>query len=203
MAPRTYLRPDERRQQLLAAASQLFDRGGLTAVTMAAVAREARASRRLVYDHFTDLGDLYEAFFVDRVSRYVAAIDRASAAETGSERSVIGAARAPLAVPPAELQAIHVLIADQATPALAPARDALRAHLQARWLPALAAAGVDPEAATALLWSLAASFVTVAGLAHRGEVSDTTAETLVTAMAARLPELVTALSPTTHPEPAP
>ena len=55
MATRPYLRPDERRRQLLEAASRLFDRGGFTAVTMSAVAAEAGASRRLVYDHFADL----------------------------------------------------------------------------------------------------------------------------------------------------
>ncbi len=73
MAARAYLRPDERRRQLLDAASRLFDRGGFTAITVSAVATEAGASRRLVYDHFADLGDLYAAFFEDRVARWAAA----------------------------------------------------------------------------------------------------------------------------------
>lgn len=202
MGSRAYLRPEQRRQQLLAAASRLFDVGGLTAISMAAVAREAGASRRLVYDHFEDLAALYEAFFGERVARYAAAIDRASAAGDGSaNRSPVGAARALLAVPAEELRAIHLLIADPITPELAPAREALRVHLQARWLPAFGALGVDADTATALLWSLAASFVTIAELAQRGEISSSAAEALVVAVAANVPSLVLLTSTPTSPEP--
>ena len=164
MGARSYLRPEARRRQLLDAASRLFDRGGFTAITMSAVAAEAGASRRLVYDHFADLGLLYEAFFEDRVARYAAAIDAASAADGDRTRSLAGALHELLAVPPEDLRAVHLLLADQAIPELAGARDALRAHLQARWFPVLAALGVEADVAGALLWSLAASFVTLAGL---------------------------------------
>jgi len=43
---RSYLRPGERRRQLLDAASRLFDRGGFTAITVSAVAAEALRSVR-------------------------------------------------------------------------------------------------------------------------------------------------------------
>ena len=195
MAPRAYLRPEERRRQLLAAASRLFDYGGFGAITMSAVAAEAGASRRLVYDHFADLGALYEAFFAERVARYVATIDGASApAAVGAGRSIEGAVRELLAVPAEDLRAIHLLLADQATPELAPARGALRAHLQARWLPALRPLGVEADVAGALLWTLASSFVTLAELAHRGELAPASAESLAGAIVATLPDLVGRLS---------
>ncbi|MFN8018522.1 MAG: TetR/AcrR family transcriptional regulator [Acidimicrobiales bacterium] len=205
MGARAYLRSDDRRRQLLDAASRLFDRGGLTAITMSAVAAEAGASRRLVYDHFADLPALYEAFFDDRVARYAAAIDAASAAAAdGRGRSIAGAVTALMAIPAEDLRAIHLLLADHATPELAGARDALRAHLQARWLPALAALAVEAEVAGALLWTLASSFVTLAELAHRGELDPAAAEALASAMVAGLPDLVArlALQPTTAPEPS-
>lgn len=191
MGRRPYLRTEDRRRQLLDAASRLFDRGGLTAITMSAVATEADASRRLVYDHFADLPALYEAFFEDRVARYAEAIDAASASsDDGSPRSVAGAVRELLAVPAEDLRAIHLLLADRATPELAGARDRLRDHLQARWLPVLGGLGVDAEVAGALLWVLASSFVTLAELAHRGELDPTTAESMAAALVATLPDLL-------------
>lgn len=200
MATRAYLRPDERRRQLLDATSRLFDRGGVTAITVSAVAAEAGASRRLVYDHFADLSALYEAFFDDRVARYASAIDAASApSEAGGSRSIGGAVRELMAVPAEDLRVVHLLLADQATPELAGARDALQAHLQARWLPALAALGVEADVAGALLWTLAASFVTLAELAHRGELPPEAAEAMAAAMVATLPELVGHLAPRPAP----
>jgi AcrR family transcriptional regulator len=203
MGARAYLRPEARRRQLLDATSRLFDRGGFTAITVSAVAAEAGASRRLVYDHFADLGDLYAAFFDDRVARYAEAIDDASApAAPGGPRSLAGAIGALLAIAPEDLRAIHLLVADTATPELASAREALRAHLQARWLPALGALGVELEVAGALLWTLASSFVTLAELVHRGELAPSSAEAMAGAMVATLPDLVgrLALEPATTSE---
>ena len=200
MATRPYLRPDERRRQLLEAASRLFDRGGFTAVTMSAVAAEAGASRRLVYDHFADLPTLYEAFFDDRVARYGAAIDAASTSGDGAgPRSIGGAVRELLAIPPEDLRPLHLLLADGATPELAGARERLRSHLQARWLPALAPLGMDPTTAGALLWTLASSFVTLAELAQRGELDQASAVALANALAASLPDVVGRLTLAPHP----
>lgn len=202
MATRTYLAAAQRRRQLLDAASRLFDRGGFTAITMSAVAAEAGASRRLVYDHFADLGALYEAFFADRVARYATAVDRAGA-PTGADgpRAIDGAVRELLALPAEVVAAIHLLMADASTPELAPARAALRTHLADRWLPSLVALGVDREAATALLWSTASSFVGLADGVHRGEIDRRAAEALAEALAAALPDLVARLSTTARSEP--
>lgn len=195
MGERAYLRPEARRRQLLDAASRLFDRDGFTAITVSAVAAEAGASRRLVYDHFTDVGDLYAAFFEDRVARYASAIDAASAPRrAGGARSFTGAVAELLAVPPEDLRAIQLVLADGATPELAGARAALRDHLHARWLPTLAALGVELEVAAALLWTLATSFVGLADLVHRGGLAPASADALAAAIAASLPDIAERLA---------
>jgi AcrR family transcriptional regulator len=187
---RAYLRPDERRRQLLDAASRLFDRGGFTAITVSAVATEAGASRRLVYDHFADLPALVAAFFEDRVARYGERIDAASAAGSDGRHSYAGAAAELLAVPPDDLHALAIVLADGATPELRGARAALREHLHTRWLPILTDQGVEADAATALMWALATSFVSLADQAHRGDLTPGSTETIATAIAATLPDIV-------------
>jgi AcrR family transcriptional regulator len=190
VASRAYLRPEDRRRQLLDAAARLFERGGFAAITVSAVAAEAGASRRLVYDHFADLGALDAAFFEDRVARYARTIDDASAPGTSSgTRSLGGALRVLLAIPPEDLRAIHLVLADRATPELAGARAALGNHLQARWLPLLASSGLPAEVARAALWMVASSFVTLAELVQRQELSPEAAEALALGLVAPLPEI--------------
>jgi AcrR family transcriptional regulator len=53
--PRTYLRADERRRQLLAAAAELVGKRGWEALGMAPLAEAAGISRQLVYEHFENL----------------------------------------------------------------------------------------------------------------------------------------------------
>lgn len=197
MGERAYLRADARRRQLLDAASRLFEQDGFTAITMSAVAAEAGASRRLVYDHFSDLGDLYAAFFEDRVARYAAAIDHASApGSAGGPRSFEGAAGELLAVPAQDLRAIQLVLADSAAAELAGARAALRDHLRSRWLPVLEPMGIAQDTADALLWSLASSFVTVADHVQRGALAPEAGLELAAALAASLPHTVERLSRT-------
>jgi AcrR family transcriptional regulator len=195
MGTRTYLRPPERRRQLLDAASRLLDRGGFGAITMVAVAQEAGASRRLVYDHFADLAELCEALFEDRAARYATAIDAAAAAadpDPDGRRLALPAVTALLAIPPADLRAIHLVLADSGTPELSGARELLRTHLLARWLPALASAGLAADVAGALLWATASSVVALADQVHRGELRRPDAERLAEAIVAALPQVVAA-----------
>lgn len=192
---RPYLRPEARRRQLLDAASRLFDHGGFTAITVSAVASEAGVSRRLVYDHFADLGALHGAFFEDRVARYAVAIDAASApASLGGHRSLAGAVRQLLEIPAEDLRAIHLLLIDRATPELAVARASLGDHLQARWLPTFAGLGFPLEVAGAALWVMAASLVSLAELVQRGELDAASAETLAIALVSSLPGAAERLS---------
>lgn len=53
--PRTYLRADERRHQLLATAAELVGKSGWEALGMAPLAEAAGVSRQLVYEHFESL----------------------------------------------------------------------------------------------------------------------------------------------------
>jgi AcrR family transcriptional regulator len=56
--PRTYLRADERRRQLLATAAELVGKSGWEALGMAPLAEVAGVSRQLVYEHFENLAAL-------------------------------------------------------------------------------------------------------------------------------------------------
>jgi len=53
--PRTYLRADERRRQLLAAAAELVGKSGWETLGMVPLAEAAGISRQLVYEHFENL----------------------------------------------------------------------------------------------------------------------------------------------------
>lgn len=188
---RAYLRPNDRRRQLLDAASRLFDRGGLTAITMVAVAAEAGASRRLVYDHFDDLASLYEAFFEDRVARYVAAVDSGFRSGEGDPlASALGAFGQLLAVPSDDLRAIRLVIADTGIGELDRARLRLRSHLEQRWLPVMAQPDIDRDLAAAVLWSVMDGLVGLAARAANGEIPTDTATALAAALIARLPAAV-------------
>jgi AcrR family transcriptional regulator len=67
---------DDRRDELLDAAASLLAEGGVTAVTMDAVAAEAGVSRPLVYKHFANRDEL----IVDLWRREAAHLDREVAA---------------------------------------------------------------------------------------------------------------------------
>jgi AcrR family transcriptional regulator len=202
VADRAYLRPEARRRQLLEAASRVFDRGGLGAITMSAVAEEAGASRRLVYDHFADLSELNAAFFEDRVARYAARIDAAvERSSAGGVRSFAGAIAELLAVSSDDLRALALVLADGATPSLAGARAALQEHLRSRWQPVLAEQGIAPDVAAALMWTLATSFVNLAELAHAGELSHDASQSIAVAITASLPEITDRLVERSTPRP--
>ena len=64
--PRTYLRADERRRQLLATAAELVGKSGWEALGMVPLAEAAGVSRQLVYEHFENLASLRLA-----VTRYL------------------------------------------------------------------------------------------------------------------------------------
>jgi AcrR family transcriptional regulator len=168
---------DARRRQLLDATGRLVATGGPGAVSMVAVAREAGVSRRLVYDHFPDLASLYEAFFDDTVARSLGAIDTAA---HGSEpdRGFARAFAALLAIPVEDQRAIRLLLTGSALPDLAPLHRRFRAHVEARWLPGLRAAGVDARIAPALLWTLTIGLLGLVELVERGEVDAASATTL-------------------------
>ncbi len=191
---RPYLRADERRRQLLDAAARLFVRDGFAGMTMVAVAAEAGASRRLVYDHFPDLAALYDAFFDDRASRYLASIDRAVEEGDGDlAASFAGAFRNLLAIPAEDQRVIRLLVADPGLRELEPLRERFRAHVEERWLGFSGSGGVDAadrDIARALLWTLASGLFGLADLVTRGEIGAEAATALATALVVTLPRAV-------------
>lgn len=185
---RPYLPAAERRRQLLDAAARCFARNGCGGLTMVALAEEAGVSRRLVYNHFADLGSLYEAYFDDRTRRYLDGIDDAVAAG-GTDRlaAFTGAFRHLLAMPADDQRAIRVLVTDPALPELAPLQARVRAHIEARWLGPFRARIDDPELARALLWTVVSGLFGLADVAARGEIGIEAAAQLATALVRAAP----------------
>jgi AcrR family transcriptional regulator len=186
---RPYLRPDARRRQLLDAASAVFLREGLTGLTMVAVANEANVSRRLVYDHFEDLGSFYEAFFEDRAALLLEAIDRIQVGTGPAGLAAAAAQRfeALLSIPIEDLCAIRLVIADTTTRDLDRVRTRIRHRLEGDWLAAARELGADMTRARAMLWTLMTAFLTLADLVERDEIDAEKAASIVN-------ELVVALS---------
>jgi AcrR family transcriptional regulator len=73
-APVRRLRRAERRDQLLAAATQAFARAGFAATSLDDVAAAAGISRAILYRHFESKTDLYRAVLDRAVARLAAAV---------------------------------------------------------------------------------------------------------------------------------
>jgi AcrR family transcriptional regulator len=73
-APGGRLRRPARREQILAAATRAFARGGFAATGLDDVADEAGVSRVILYRHFESKADLYRAVLDRACSRLVAAV---------------------------------------------------------------------------------------------------------------------------------
>jgi AcrR family transcriptional regulator len=73
-APVRRLRRAERREQLLAAATQAFARTGFAATSLDDIAAAAGISRVLLYRHFDSKADLYRAVLDRAVARLTAAV---------------------------------------------------------------------------------------------------------------------------------
>lgn len=178
MSKRPYLKTDDRRRQLLDAASRLFVREGYSGMTMVALAAEAGVSRRLVYDHFPDLASLYTAFFDDRASRYLSSIDEAVQHAGDSPTGFTGAFAHLLAMPAEDQRAVRLLVADPGLPDLNPLRERFRRHVEQQWLGKFAAED-DPHARAAF-WTLVSGLFGLAELVARGEVPPEVAMTVAT-----------------------
>jgi AcrR family transcriptional regulator len=189
---RPHLPAAERRRRLLDAAARCFAREGYGGLTMVALAEEAGVSRRLIYNHFPDLGALYEAYFDDRTRRYLDGIDDAVAAG-GVDRlaAFTGAFRHLLAMPVDDQRAIRALVTDSALPHLAPLQARVRAHIEARWLAPFRARTDDAALARALLWTAVTGLFGLADLAARGEISAEAAVDLATALVVAAPTTIT------------
>ncbi|HZP40925.1 MAG TPA: helix-turn-helix domain-containing protein, partial [Candidatus Binatia bacterium] len=67
---RTYLPADERREQILDCALEVFARKGFHAASIADVCARARIARGTLYQYFTDKGAVLKAL-IDRIARRI------------------------------------------------------------------------------------------------------------------------------------
>lgn len=135
---------------------------------MVAVAAEAGASRRLVYDHFPDLPALCAALFDDRSSRYLDSIDRAAESD-GSVDLFTRAFEHLLVLPADDQRVLHHLVVGAVSPELEPLQTRFRNHVEQRWLPDLPVG--HRVVARAVLWSITCGLFSLADTVMRGELS--------------------------------
>ena len=187
---RPYLRADQRRQHLLNATGRIFERDGLTGISMVALAAEAGVSRRLIYDHFDSLAALYTAFFADRMASYLAASEVRLAAVRPDGPSMTAEVFSLLIDLPADnLRAVRILLADTANPDLEQARREFRTHLAARWLPVFRDV-VPPDLATAVVVTVLNAYLALADIVLTGELDAGVATRLASGLTRSLPEVI-------------
>ena len=151
---RPYLRSDDRRRQLLAAAMAVIDSRGLEGLTIANVAAEAGVTRQLVYRHFDDIGALLLALLADRFGEDGAHPGQALAdgRPAGLARSM---AQRAMSRPAADRRLLRSVLAasDERRPELTRVISALRADIIGRWI-GLAPDGKTNAAARAWVWAV-------------------------------------------------
>jgi AcrR family transcriptional regulator len=152
---RPYLRAEARKNQLLDAAAAVVGRDGLGSLTVATVAFEAGVSRQWVYEHFSDLDDLYRTLILDRFASLEANIDTAKERLTGSEL-VAFTARELFALAPADRRILRALVDGVGwnRPELVGIEAELRERIFSRWTGFVRQAGHDEGEARAIVWAL-------------------------------------------------
>lgn len=153
--PRPYLRAGERRTQLLDAAAAVIGREGLGSLTVASMAVEAGVSRQWVYEHFSDLGDLYRALILDRFAALDADIEGAKTRLTGIELATFAAGRV-FALVPADRRILRALVdgSGWTRPELADIEAELRERILGRWTAFIRRAGHEEPEARAIVWAI-------------------------------------------------
>jgi AcrR family transcriptional regulator len=122
---------------------------------MAGVAIEAGVSRQWVYEHFSDLDDLYRALILDRFAALDAAVDAAKTRVTGAALASL-AAREVFALVPADRRILRALVDGSGwnRPELAGIEDELRERIIGRWTGFVRAAGRADLEARAVVWAI-------------------------------------------------
>ncbi len=152
---RLYLRAGERRSQLLEAAAAIIGREGLANLSVARVAGEAGVSRQWVYEHFSDLDDLYRSLLLDRFAAIDSDIDAAGNRLTGTEWATF-AARQLFSLAPADRRILRALVdgAGWDRPELTGLESELRERILRRWTGFVRSAGHDDLEARSIVWAI-------------------------------------------------
>lgn len=176
---RKYLRPPERRRQLLDAAASVVRRDGLGALTMVAVAAEAGVSRRLVYNHFPDLATLARTFVADRLMTFMADTESEFNSEARSRSAVARSIFVRLSAVPAEDRLLlRTLLVGAGPVELNGIQELIEERMQERWRRMPTDALDDPllDARVLIVGQIA---LTVANLVDRGRLTAEQADQLV------------------------
>jgi AcrR family transcriptional regulator len=169
---RPYLRAEARKNQLLDAAAAVVGRDGLGSLTVATVAFEAGVSRQWVYEHFSDLDELYRTLILDRFASLDANIDTAKERLTGTEL-VTFTARELFALVPADRRILRALVDGVGwnRPELAGIEAELRERIFSRWTGFVRQAGHDEGEARAIVWAVVNALFGLADQVERESLS--------------------------------
>ena len=173
--PRTYLRADARREQLLAAAAELVGKRGWNALGMIPLAQAAGVSRQLVYEHFADTSDLWVSVMRHLFERARAATAEIVAAAADDAGGVIRRAyEVYLGLPRAQRRALRALAGDSEpdSPEARRTQTLMRHEILGLWVPYVRRrTGFAEPKARALAWMLTTASWGITDLVDDGTLS--------------------------------
>lgn len=159
---RLYLGKDDRRKQLLQAASALVEQHGWSALSMSSLAESTGVSRQLIYQHFPNLEALLSAtswaIFVDTMEGTRDAIMQHP---TDLKAAIMAAELVTLDMPVGRSDALWQLVAgmDLGMPELESIRVGIRDVIIGLWVPSISKLkGLDEENAKSLVWMMIMAF---------------------------------------------
>lgn len=159
---RLYLGKDDRRKQLLQAASALVEKHGWSVLSMSALAESTGVSRQLIYQHFPNLEALLSAtswaIFVDTMEGTRDAIMQHP---NDLKAAIMAAELVTLDMPVGRSDALWQLVAgmDLGMPELESIRTGIRDVIIGLWVPPVAKLkGLDEENAKSLVWMMIMAF---------------------------------------------
>ena len=190
--PRPYLSPDARRFTLLEAAHRLVETGGIEALTVTAVAKEAGVSRALAYSFFPGNDVLQAALFAQLIDKYQNVLDLVDAESPDSEARVVLLLRTLSELPATDLYILSAVVHANRGDRLMTARRDLEARTKARW-----SAVIDfdsaPAAVFTVVWLYAGIVLSLAVEVKDGRVllegAETLLRTLVSSVRSLLPTI--------------
>jgi hypothetical protein len=159
---RLYLGKDDRRKQLLQAASALVEKQGWSVLSMSALAESTGVSRQLIYQHFPNLEALLSAtswaIFVGTMDGTRDAIMQHP---TDLKAAIMAAELVTLDMPVGQGDALWQLVAgmDLGMPELESIRVGIRDVIIGLWVPPVRKLkGLDEENAKSLVWMMIMAF---------------------------------------------
>lgn len=159
---RLYLGKDDRRKQLLQAASALVEKHGWSVLSMSALAESTGVSRQLIYQHFPNLEALLSAtswaIFVDTMEGTRDAIMQHP---NDLKAAIMAAELVTLDMPVGRSDALWQLVAGMnlGMPELESIRTGIRDVIIGLWVPPIAKLkGLDEENAKSLVWMMIMAF---------------------------------------------